>query len=1118
MKKLLGIILFLLWASNSQAATWYVGKFGSTGNPGLDSNDCIASQNPATPKLTINNALDNCFSYVLGGGATHVLEISAGTYVENLDRLDNWPRGSSMNIPFTMRGKAGDTVIIRPNSGTVLYINSDPTFVPFNMVVEGLTFDGINSGNPAVAAFGAPAKNEASGGTTNVRFIGNRFINTNLCTSNALMLNGLGLEIINNEFVGATVGDPTGCGAYLIYGGGSAAIFEGNTFSGFPYYAVHIFQTTGCPSDTIHRNNIYRDQIGDQSFDAAIVTCGSGHKLHNNLIYNVRGGIDAFINLGQTGIEYHNNIIYNASRFCIHYWSGGVSAKNNICYNPGSTPTINGVPNTWFYNQGSGQPIDASHNLCFAAGAPGVPCNEGTDNLNVNPLLADPANGDLRPCRGVDDPHPSCASTSQAIDAGTDVSSALGCTIGSTCRDFDGDLIVLPYSMGAHDEQALTWYVSTTGNNANTCDQAKNPSTPKQTITNMLDNCFTYTAGAGANKVVELAGGVYTEQLVRFFDWPKGSSATERFTLRGKAGETAIIRPNSDTQGLMYFHDNDLGGPFYLTLSNITIDKINANIGFSSAINVFASHVRFDGITLQNVNKGCGILSAGNIFELMNSTIRDGTYTDDTENPLSGGDTCYPVYANGANTLIENNHIFNFPRFGLHIYKTSGCPSNAVVRYNRLHDGGQTSTGSGDAAILICGSGNKAYHNEIWNVDAGIDMYSTPGGNAAYNNTIYNFAKFCIASSSATHTTTNNICQNPSAPKYGYIFDWNGFGSQNTRSNNLCWPGACNSGVQGEFAGTNDLNLNPLLVDPPNADLRPCRDVDDPHDNCTGTSPALNAGTDVSAAIGCTIGTDCRDFNGNLVVAPYSIGATDEPGTIDPPDPPVEPDPAIVVRLSCDNVVTDLSGNNNHGTLTNGATYATGKYHQGCSFDGVNDNVTIGAHSTLDLTHGFTLAGWVTLDSVANNSAVIVKNPSQYFLFASIDGYCGDNAVMAGFATEGGGVWACYSTPLTTGVPTHLAATYDRSLIKIYVNKVLVTQAVATAFINTGTGSMQMGGSVFSEHLDGIIDEPLVANYAFTAGEIATLADTPINPLDGPVGTRFGAGGLKLGPSGIKLR
>ena len=65
-------------------------------------------------------------------------------------------------------------------------------------------------------------------------------------------------------------------------------------------------------------------------------------------------------------------------------------------------------------------------------------------------------------------------------------------------------------------------------------------------------------------------------------------------------------------------------------------------------------------------------------------------------------------------------------------------------------------------------------------------------------------------------------------------------------------------------------------------------------------------------------------------------------------------------------VWTDLSGNGNHGTLTNGPTYS-GANNGSIVFDGVNDYIN-GIHNTqLDLTGDMTVECWFRITSIITN-------------------------------------------------------------------------------------------------------------------------------------------------------
>jgi hypothetical protein len=79
---------------------------------------------------------------------------------------------------------------------------------------------------------------------------------------------------------------------------------------------------------------------------------------------------------------------------------------------------------------------------------------------------------------------------------------------------------------------------------------------------------------------------------------------------------------------------------------------------------------------------------------------------------------------------------------------------------------------------------------------------------------------------------------------------------------------------------------------------------------------------------------------------------------------------------------TDLSGNGNTGTLTNGPTFNSGNGGS-LSFDGSNDYATIEANSSFQLGNGYTLCAWVKASNNPGNYAGICGTfdviPSAYF-------------------------------------------------------------------------------------------------------------------------------------------
>src|SRR5437879_12419831 len=75
----------------------------------------------------------------------------------------------------------------------------------------------------------------------------------------------------------------------------------------------------------------------------------------------------------------------------------------------------------------------------------------------------------------------------------------------------------------------------------------------------------------------------------------------------------------------------------------------------------------------------------------------------------------------------------------------------------------------------------------------------------------------------------------------------------------------------------------------------------------------------------------------------------------------------------------------------------------------------------------------------------------------------------------------------------HLAATYDGTTIRLYVNGVQVASRAQTGTIATSTNPLQIGGdSLYGQYFQGAIDEVRVYNVALTGAQIQTDMNTPV--------------------------
>jgi hypothetical protein len=84
-------------------------------------------------------------------------------------------------------------------------------------------------------------------------------------------------------------------------------------------------------------------------------------------------------------------------------------------------------------------------------------------------------------------------------------------------------------------------------------------------------------------------------------------------------------------------------------------------------------------------------------------------------------------------------------------------------------------------------------------------------------------------------------------------------------------------------------------------------------------------------------------------------------------------------------------------------------------------------------------------------------------------------------------------TALPLNAWSHLAATYDGSMLRLFVNGVQVASAAYTGSLSTSTNPLRIGGnSGFGEYFAGVIDEVRIYYRALTPSEIAADMTIPI--------------------------
>ncbi|MDA0168691.1 hypothetical protein OJ998_06300 [Solirubrobacter taibaiensis] len=214
--------------------------------------------------------------------------------------------------------------------------------------------------------------------------------------------------------------------------------------------------------------------------------------------------------------------------------------------------------------------------------------------------------------------------------------------------------------------------------------------------------------------------------------------------------------------------------------------------------------------------------------------------------------------------------------------------------------------------------------------------------------------------------------------------------------------------------------------------------------------------------------------------------------TVDHVDATPAPIPSgLVAAYSFDEVptttVTDNSGNGRTGTITGATHSAAGKHGGAMSFDGTNDSVSVPDAASLDLSAGMTLEAWVKPATLGTSwrTVLIKERPSglQYALYANTNtGHPSGNV----FTSDEFEARSATALPLNSW--SHLAATYDGAVVRLYVNgSEVATRTVSGGAMGNSAGALKIGGNaVWDEWFSGLIDEVRVYDRALTGAEIAS--------------------------------
>jgi hypothetical protein len=189
--------------------------------------------------------------------------------------------------------------------------------------------------------------------------------------------------------------------------------------------------------------------------------------------------------------------------------------------------------------------------------------------------------------------------------------------------------------------------------------------------------------------------------------------------------------------------------------------------------------------------------------------------------------------------------------------------------------------------------------------------------------------------------------------------------------------------------------------------------------------------------------------------------------------------------------VADLSGNGRTGTIVSAVWSTSGKYGKALSFNGTNARVSIPDAAALHLTTGMTLEAWINPSTVSSAwRDVIYKGNDNYYLMATTSPN-GSPAAGGTFAGTNTNLLGTSALPVNTW--THLAATYDGAMLRLYVNGAPVSMVARTGALSSSTNPLGIGGdSIFGQYFSGLIDEVRVYNIALPPSQIQADMFAPL--------------------------
>lgn len=266
-------------------------------------------------------------------------------------------------------------------------------------------------------------------------------------------------------------------------------------------------------------------------------------------------------------------------------------------------------------------------------------------------------------------------------------------------------------SVNAVAAQAATYYVATTGSDANTCGQAQNQNRPLMTIRTGV-KCL-----SGGDTLIIKAGTYRSQGILN----PPAGTASAYTVIKGDpSGPRPLLRPDSAAYQRGFYCDRGETCK-YIEIRYLEVSEAyegfklpgNDKFGYAHHINII------DNIFHDTKANGCHIITSDAGYLGGDHLIQGNEWYN-----IGIGTPGYKpgwnvIYNPGNRTIVERNKFHNSIN-GIGIWRAGKYIENVIIRNNIFYDMGRRSIDS-------------------WQVDGGSGVHvSSPGGeHQIYNNIVY---------------------------------------------------------------------------------------------------------------------------------------------------------------------------------------------------------------------------------------------------------------------------------------------------------------------------------------------------------------------------------------------